>query len=189
MAGEDRRLRLAGFAWLACLQFFAAEAIAAAALPGYSYRFGYISDLGAQDSPRHGLMNGSFVVQGVLIATGLALSWGALGRGGRALGGTVSLAVCALGVALVGLAPEDVASGWHYAGAAGNLVGSNLGALLIGRRGGVAAGAVGLAACLALGAESYGGLGVGTLERLASYPFLIWLAAFGAAHARDKGRP
>ena len=173
--------RIGGWAWLACLQFFVAEAIAAAATPGYSYRFGYISDLGAQTSPRHAVMNGSFVVQGALIALGLALSWRALGGGPRALGGKLSLAVCALGVALVGLAPEDVASGWHYAGAAANLVGSNVGALLIGRRGGVLAGAIGFCACLALGAEAYGGLGVGTVERLASYPFLLWLAGFGAA--------
>lgn len=173
--------RAGAWVWVACLQFFVAEAFAAAALPGYSYRFGFISDLGAQDSARHAVMNGSFVLQGALIATGLALSWGALGRGGRALGGKVSLAVCALGVALVGLAPEDVASGWHHAGAASHLVASNLGAMLIGRRGGVVAGAIGFAACLALWAEVYGGLGVGIVERLASYPFLLWLAGFGAA--------
>lgn len=186
------RLRAAGLAWLACLQFFAAEAYSAAASPGYSYRFGYISDLGATDcaavcSPRHAWMNGAFVLQGALIAVGLALAWRALGEGRSARTGKLCLAVCAASVVLVGLAPENVAPGWHYLGATANLVGSNLAAVTLGwvgapaLRAGVLLGGVGLAACLALGLRAYGGLGVGFVERLAAYPFLFWLAASGAA--------
>jgi hypothetical membrane protein len=187
----DRR-RAGGLAWLCAVQFFGAEAFAAAAVPGYSYRFGFISDLGAaMGSPRQGWMNASFVLQGGLIVAGVA--------GGRdfPLAARVALVVCALGAALVGLAPEDVAPGWHYLGAAANLVGCNIGALLSGlgpgagraARAGIAAGAVGLAACVALGAHAYGGLGVGTVERLAAYPFVLWLAANGAATLLGDGGP
>jgi hypothetical membrane protein len=188
------RLRAAGFAWVACLQYFAVEAVAAAASPGYSYRFGYISDLGATEcaavcSPRHGWMNASFVIQGVLIAAGLALAWPALGKSRLATFGKICLAVCAAGVALVGLAPENAAAGWHYFGATANLLGCNLAALALGLTGapalhaGAVAGVVGLAACLALALRADGGLGVGVVERLAAYPFLAWLAGAGAALA------
>ena len=184
------RVRAGGLAWLCALQFFVAEAFAAAAVPGYSYFQGYISDLGADiGSPRHGWMNASFVLQAVLILTGLAL-----GRA-RPRAATTALAVCAVGVGVVGLAPEDVAPGWHYAGAAANLVGCNLGALLSGlapragaaARTGIAAGAVGLAACGALGLHAYGGLGVGAVERLAAYPFVLWLAVNGASALMGDG--
>ena len=164
-----------------------AEAFAAAAVPGYSYRFGFISDLGADiGSPRHVWMNASFVLQAGLILTGLAL-----GRA-RSIVATLALGLCAVGAGIVGLAPEDSAPAWHYAGATANLVGCNLGALLSGlaaradgaTRTGIAAGVVGLAACGALGLHTYGGLGVGTVERLAAYPFVLWLAANGAAALR-----
>lgn len=192
MSLSPGRLRAAGLAWVACLQYFAVEAVTAAASPGYNYRFGYISDLGATEcasvcSPRHGWMNASFVVQGVLIAAGLALAWSALGKSRLATFGKISLAVCAAGVALVGLAPENVAAGWHYFGATANLVGCNLAALALGLTGasalraGAVAGVVGLAACLALALHADGGLGVGAVERLAAYPFLVWLAGSGAA--------
>ncbi len=186
----SERARWGGLAWLCALQFFVAEAFAAAAVPGYSYRLGFISDLGADmGSPRHIWMNASFVLQGGLILTGLA--WGRA----RPLLATLALAICAAGVALVGLAPEDSAPGLHYAGATANLVGSNLGALLSGlapragfaARTGIVAGAVGLAACAALGLHAYAGLGVGTVERFAAYPFVLWLAVNGASALRGDG--
>lgn len=186
--------RIGGLAWLACVQFFAAEAVAAAAFRGYSYRLDYISDLGAEGSPRHALMNASFMLQGALIAVGVASAWRELGAGRLALFGKACLAVCAAGVFLVGAAPEDVAPRWHYLGATANLAGCNLGALALGlahsarsvRRAGAFAGGLGLAACAALGAQSYGSLGVGVVERLAAYPFLVWLAAFGVARAMGR---
>ncbi len=179
------RVRLGGLAWIACLQFFAAEGLAARAFDGYSYRFDYISDLGAaQGSPRDALMKASFLLQGALIAAGVAGAWRELGAGF----GKACLVLCAAGVFVVGAAPEDVAPGWHYLGAAANLAGCNLGALALGcargatpvQRAGVLAGGLGLAACVALLLHADAGLGVGVVERLAAYPFLIWLAAFGA---------
>lgn len=192
--------RLGGLAWLAALQFFVAEAFAARSVPGYTYRLGYISDLGAVRcaeicSPRHAWMNGAFVLQGALIPAGLALSRRSEDLGGRL--SVAALAACAIGVAVVGIAPEDTAPGWHYFGATLNLVFCNVGALAGGlsrgasgvARSGIVAGAVGLGACAALALSAYGDIGVGAVERLAAYPFLVWLAANGASRllARDGG--
>jgi hypothetical membrane protein len=117
------------------LQFFAAEAV-----PGYDYRYGCISDLGAVGcadicSPRHALMNASFVLQSGLILTGFSL------------------------------APRA----------------------RVAARSGIAAGAVGLAACGALGLNACGGVGVGAVERLAAYLFVLWLAVNGASGLRGDG--
>jgi hypothetical membrane protein len=196
----DRRAQIGGLAWLGCAQFFAAEAIAASRYPGaYSYRFDFISDLGAATcakhcSPLHTLMNASFLLQGVLIATGLVLIRPRLGADGASRIGALCLFVCAVGVFVVGAAPEDVAPAWHYAGAAANLAGCNLAALAIGlgrdaaaspvRRAGVLLGGLGLIACLAFLTQIPDRIGVGLVERLAAYPFLFWLIAFGAAVLR-----
>jgi hypothetical membrane protein len=196
----DGRARLGGLAWLGCSQFFVAEAIAASQYRGvYSYRSDFISDLGAVGcagpcSSLHALMNGSFLLQGVLIATGLVLIRPRLGAGGVNRFGALCLVVCAVGVFVVGASPEDVAPAWHYAGAAANLVGCNLAALAIGvgrdattshiRRAGVLAGILGLMACLAFLTQIPERIGVGLVERLAAYPFVLWLIAFGAALLR-----
>jgi hypothetical protein len=103
-------------------------------------------------------------------------------------------------VFVVAASPEDVAPAWHYAGAAANLVGCNLAALAIGlgrgatsgrvRRAGVLAGGLGLMACLAFLTPIPERIGGGLVERLAAYPFVLWLIAFGAALLRGvDGRP
>ena len=83
-----------GIAWIAAtLQYFAAQGVAATAWhPPYSWSGNYISDLGNTAcgpfavphgasmyvcSPRHALMNGSFVVLGALFVTGTLLLRGA----------------------------------------------------------------------------------------------------------------
>lgn len=184
--------------WVCCLQFFVAEAIAALAWQGssYSYRVNYISDLGAAGSagagwsPLHALMNASFVLQGALIAVGAVLVWPRFPRGrlwGLALG---LVAASGAGVFLVGLAPEDVAPGLHYFGAGENLLLSNAGAALLGvplfrknRAAGVlslAAGLLGLAGLAGLMSHADFGLDPGGIERVAAYPFPLWIAGMGA---------
>ena len=46
-------------------------------------------------------------------------------------------------------------------------------------------------ATLLLGMHAFPGLGVGGMERVAAYPFPLWLAAMGAMVLRrgDEGRP
>jgi hypothetical membrane protein len=159
--------RWGGALWVGCLQFFVAEAVAAAGFVGsYSFRRNYISDFGAFScagggcSPLHAL--------GLIAASGL-------------------------GVALVGLAAEDSAPGWHYLGAAENLLFCNAGAALLGlslfREGSASRavgllslsfGLIGLAGLGGLAAGHDFGLGVGGVERVAAYPFPLWIAGLGA---------
>ena len=191
--------RRGGWLWVGCLQYFAAEAIAVAGFRGgYSFRRNFISDLGtvrcgdgAGCSPLHPLMNASFLVQGVLIFAGAVVVWPLFPRGlaRLALG---LIAASGLGVAVVGLAPEDAAPGWHYLGAAENLLLSNTGAALLGaallrekrapRAVGLLSlgfGLIGLAGLAGLAVRVDFGLGAGVIERIAAYPFPLWLAGMG----------
>ncbi|MUK01680.1 DUF998 domain-containing protein [Vibrio cholerae] len=85
MSSQRRSLLIAAMLWvLGAVVYVAAEALTAAAFPGYSYATNYISDLGvpdvgsfqgrAIDSPRHELMNAAFVVQGVLYFAAVLLA-------------------------------------------------------------------------------------------------------------------
>ena len=191
--------RRGGWLWVGCLQYFAAEAIAVAGFRGaYSFRRNFISDLGtarcgdgAGCSPLHPLMNASFLVQGVLIFSGAVVLWPLFPRGlaRPALG---LIAASGLGVAVVGLAPEDAAPGWHYLGAAENLLLSNTGSALLGaallrekrapRAVGLLSlgfGLIGLAGLAGLAVRVDFGLGAGVIERIAAYPFPLWLAGMG----------
>lgn len=208
----SRRVDVGALLWVGCLQYFVAEAVCISAWRGvYSLRNNYISDLGARAcpgagagvatvcSPLHDLMNASFLLQGALLAIGTCLvfprrpasGWGAAGLGFVAASG--------LGVALVGWAPEDVAPGWHYLGAGENLIFSNLGTLLTGvalaqgpksgRRFAaysVVSGLVGLAAVALIGSSMNFGGDVGIVERLAAYPFPIWISMFGLRMLRSR---
>ncbi|MGA8445073.1 MAG: DUF998 domain-containing protein, partial [Roseiarcus sp.] len=162
------------------------------------FRRNFISDLGtarcgdgAGCSPLHPLMNASFLVQGVLIFSGAVVLWPLFPRGlaRPALG---LIAASGLGVAVVGLAPEDAAPGWHYLGAAENLLLSNTGAALLGaallrekrapRAVGLLSlgfGLIGLAGLAGLAVRVDFGLGAGVIERIAAYPFPLWLAGMG----------
>jgi hypothetical membrane protein len=195
--------------WIGCLQFFAAEAIAAVGFAGsYSYRRNYISDLGALGcgagcSPLHALMNASFVLQGVLIFVGAVVLWPLLARGALSQLALGLVAASGFGVALVGLAPEDFAPGWHYPGAAENLLFCNAGAALLGvallREGSaprvvgffsLGFGLLGLAGLTGLATGHDFGLGLGGVERLAAHPFPVWIAGMGAwLLSGGKSRP
>lgn len=210
------RERAGAMLWIACLQYFLAEALAIQGWSGaYSLTANYISDLGAIGhsgaagcdamagaacSTRHALMNASFLLQGALIAGGAALARPGFPRGRLFAVALALIAASGAGVFVVGLAPEDVAPGPHYLGAAENLFCCNAGMTAMGiallrwrpeaRRMALialAAGAAGLAgfAGLALGIDF--GLGVGGVERVAAYPFPLWLAGFGAVLARRGG--
>jgi hypothetical membrane protein len=191
--------RWGGAVWIGCLQFFVAEAIAAAGFAGsYSFRRNYISDLGALGcgagcSPLHALMNASFVLQGVLIVVGALVVWPLFPQGTLSRLALGLIAASGLGVALVGLAPEDFALAWHYLGAAENLLFCNAGAALLGvallREGrapravgllSVAFGVIGLAGLAGLAFGYDFGLGSGGVERVAAYPFPLWIAGMGA---------
>lgn len=137
---------------LAAFVYLAAEAVTAAAFPGYSYANNYISDLGIPDvgafdgrtidSPLHAVMNSAFVVSGLLYLAAAVLAARLpaarqFASGYRRL--FVGLAAAyAVGIALVGLVPGSQTSAenglavLHVAGAALAIVGGNLAAITAG---------------------------------------------------------
>jgi hypothetical membrane protein len=206
----QRRLVILGaLCWIAGLEFFAAEAIAAAGWPGYSYAEFDISFLGATNcapfadpssaeiakdagdlcSPRHAWMNAGLVLLGLLHLAGLAATWKAWPRGWATGLGLPALAAAACGAMLVGFAPVDGPVALHHAGAGVSLVTGNLGMLLMGlglreRMPALAvfsfvAGVIGLAGLLGYQSHVDFGLGYGTTERAAAYPQTVWYAVLG----------
>jgi hypothetical membrane protein len=176
--------------WALCFQFFVAEQIARLRWPGqYSMSMNWISDLGTANSPLHWVMNGSFVLQGVLITVGAILMRRLFPA---KLGYQVALMlflVSGLGVLVVGLVPADRVAGVHRLGAQVHLFAGNLAMILMGLamiagaartrfRGAITllAGLLGLTALVLLG---LGEKDVGTFERLAAYPLTLWLTWTG----------
>ncbi|MEV4569426.1 DUF998 domain-containing protein [Nonomuraea sp. NPDC049419] len=183
----------AGVAWLSCLQVFAVDFVVQAEwVAPYPVSEGYLSDLGntacgpTACSPRHALMNGSFLVLGLLLVAGLLLASGA--RGGRA--GRVMVALAGLGWILVGLAPENENMLLHLIGALLIFVCGNVGMIVYGLRlrtsghhfvgvWSLFTGAVGVAATALFLSGQFLGLGLGGMERLAVYAIVVWAAVLG----------
>jgi hypothetical membrane protein len=176
--------------WALCFQFFVAEQIARLGWPGnYSMTGNWISDLGAANSPRHWVMNGSFIVQGVLISVGAILMRRLFPAKASYRVALLLFVVSGLGVLVVGLMPEDRDAQVHRLAALVHLLGGNLAMVLMGLA--MAAGAARvrfrgvitlLAGLLGLTALVLLGLGeknVGTFERLAAYPLTLWLTWTG----------
>ena len=160
--------------------------VAAATTGGYGFARDTVSRLGevgcsaAYCSPRHELMNASFVVFGVLLAAGATLLHRRLGPLVTAL-----LVVSGLSSVATGLAPQDQGATLHLLAAAPLFVAQPLALLLLGARvrreqPGTAraltvTGAVTAAA--AIGFVALGDIPVtGALERLALWPVLVALA-------------
>lgn len=212
-------MRTGAALWIGTLQFFVVEAVVQSRWPThYDRRNYYISDLGALHcsrasdgrfvcSPWHALMNASFVAQGALIAGGALLLhhvWAISSTRWQASTATALLASAGVGIALVGLAPEDTVHAVHAAGAAANFAAGNAGLLMllfVGRGAsrplpllsGVWAGvlgAVGLAALASFLTGSYWGLGVGGIERVIAYPVpaALPVVAIGVLLATGRGR-
>jgi hypothetical membrane protein len=209
--------RLGAGLWLFCFQFFVGEQIARLGWPGhYSMARNYISDLGAVRcgggatcSSLHWVMNGSFVLQGLLIVFGTVLVRSFFPE---RLVYRIALAlfvIAGIGVLEVGMVPEDINFRLHLLGAAANFLGGNLAMILLGlvmiRRSvcealpsrfrswiTFALGSIGLLATIALafrGTPSWAALGwnTGTVERLAAYPLPLWLTWTGFLILRELG--
>jgi hypothetical membrane protein len=206
--------RLGAGLWLLCFQFFLGEQIARLGWTGhYSMARNYISDLGAVRcdvssgcSSLHWVMNGSFMLQGLLIVFGAVLVRGFFPA---KLVYQIALAlfvIAGLGVLEVGAVPEDVNFRLHLLGAVANFVAGNLAMILLGwvmiRRSvrerlprlkswiTFALGSVGLLATLTLAfrdTPSWAALGwhAGAVERLAAYPLPLWLTWTGFLISRE----
>lgn len=189
MGSGRRAARWGAVALLVRPVYIATEfVVAAATTGGYSFLSDSVSRLGevgcsaAYCSPRHELMNGSFMVFGVLLVGGALLL-------SRSLGPWVTglLMVSGLSSVATGLAPLDQDATLHAIAAAPLFVAQPVALIVLGARlrnsrpalawallgAGVATGTAALTFVL-----SGDGPASGVLERLALWPVLVGLAGF-----------
>lgn len=104
MTTRRRTLSVVAALWIsAAVIFFSFEAIAAAAIPSYSYTAKYISVLGVPEwSPRAGLMNWGFYLQGVLFLVGALVAVRAIRARWTGMAFLLLTAINAVGNLLVG---------------------------------------------------------------------------------------
>ena len=187
-------LRWGALALLVRPLYIATEIVVAAATTGgYSFvsdsvsRLGEVSCSAAYCSPRHELMNGSFIGFGVLLAVGAVLLSRSLGRWA-----TVLLVVAGLSSVATGLAPLDQDATLHALAATPLFMAQPVALLVLGARSwgdqprlasvlissGVVTGAAAVLFVLGGGAAS------GALERLALWLFLVTLAGYAWTRLR-----
>jgi hypothetical membrane protein len=201
---ESRQIILGGFFWILNIQYYLVQFIVAKDWPksnGYSLSNNTISDLanthcgsyGARlvCSPLHIYMNISFIILGLTIILGAVLLRKYAVIGFYTKTGLICLIFSGLGGILVGLFPENVAASPHVLGASLSFGLGNIGLLLLGYYGvkfskyvrglGLVFGLIGLLASILFISHSYLGLGIGGMERIASYPQSIWMIVAGSS--------
>ena len=196
----SRAAQLGAIAFLLRPTYIATEVVTAAATTGgYSFVSSSVSKLGEVGctetycSPRHEVMNGSFMAYGVLLAGGALLLMKPLGPWVTAL-----LVVSGVSSYATGLAPLDQDATLHTIAATPLFVGQPLALLLLGLRvredrprlstALLATGVVTAAAAVGFIVSGDDRAG-GALERLALWPVLFGLAGFAWAHRpRRPGR-
>lgn len=200
-ANHARSRPLGAMLWVSNIQYFIVQIVAAVAWTriGYSWTSNTISDLANTHcglygsrlvcSPLHTVMNISFVVVGITIIGGAVLLQRELASGLAERLGFGCMALAGVGAILIGLFPENSVSSMHVAGATLSFVLGNVGMIVLGARlerlpkilraYTVLSGVVGLAALLFFMKNTYGGIGIGGMERFVSYPQTIWMIVFG----------
>lgn len=172
--------------------------VAAATTGGYSFLADSVSRLGEVGcsatycSPRHELMNGSFMAFGVLLAGGAVLLARPLGPWATGL-----LVVSGLSSVATGLAPLDQDSTLHAIAAAPLFVAQPIALIVLGARlrhdrprlarALLATGAVTGVSAVTFVLSGDGPVS-GALERLALWPVLIGLAGFAWTQLPGRGR-
>ncbi|WP_322920544.1 DUF998 domain-containing protein [Nocardioides renjunii] len=194
----SRAARLGALLLLLRPTYIATEVVTAAATTGgYSFvsdsvsRLGEVGCTAAYCSPRHAVMNGSFMVYGVLLAGGALLLAGRLGPWVTGL-----LVVSGVSSVATGLAPLDQDATLHTLAAAPLFVAQPAALLLLGARlrgteprlatGLQAAGVVTAAAAVGFVVAGEG-RAAGALERLALWPVLFGLVAVGWSWRPRRG--
>jgi hypothetical membrane protein len=200
-------------AWLSAGQYFIVQLLVARLWPvPYSFTRNFISDLGNTScgwstkhaqlwicSPAHHWMNASFVLLGITTAAGALLLRKQLLPNRLGLLSTAAFVASALGIAMVGLNPENLAGSRHIAGAYLDCYGSVMAIGLFGfslkqqrRLPGLAnfslvsAGFILLTSMVYLvnyyfhvGSLLELGLGEGGSEKLNNYPIYLWQISVG----------
>lgn len=203
IARKDRaQIIIGALCWIAKLEFFAAEYIAAAAWPGYSFRDNTISLLGAHTcgagpaggglgmcSPLYWVMNGGLILAGLLTIAGAVLTrkaWPAT----RPIQIALTLVIIAgIGTVGIGIWPVDGNEILHVASTLTTFVPGCIGVMLLGavmtphhRVFGIITvlfGAVSLGALALFGAHIYLGFGHGGMERVAGNASTLWYVVAG----------
>lgn len=190
---ERAAATIAGGCWVATgLYFPMSVAVAATWSPPYEVRDNLISDLGASMSPAHAWMNLTFVVIGVLTASG-AVAWAAVREGRTAARSVACGLIVVAGIAnvMVGLVPSDGDAALHKTAAVTYFIAhvAAMALLLFAfRRTGTGLAAwtaafiaLSIAGAVALGYDGHFGLGAGVAERLALDTLAVWRIGVGAA--------
>jgi hypothetical membrane protein len=194
---------------IANVQFGLAQVVAAAAWnPPYNWLTNVISDLGNTAcgqfavhgatsyvcSPRHAVMNTSFVISGVLLIVGTLALWRMWPARRMTTVALLLLVISGVGKMIVGFVPENTNAALHTLGASNILIGSvailliSLAVLSQSRAlaiTGLVISIVSLSATILWTAAQYAGpaldlgLGTGGMERLADYPTNVWLIIVG----------
>jgi hypothetical membrane protein len=190
-----------GFCWLLTLTFFVGQIIAQSQMSTpYSLATNEISDLGVTTcgpvtvftyhaivcSPLHTVMNGTFIVTGLLFLLGIIGTCRAWPRRRLTIWGLAFLALAGTGEILAGLAPENVNPGLHVFSALLGIPGASIGLLLLGTAVWRGQRWVGIFSLLCGTVGLFGffiapstGLAIGVAERLASSPTVVWMMALG----------
>ena len=185
------------------LYFFAQIAVAWVYRPSYSVVLNPISDLGNTScspygghdvcSPRHALMNVTFVLLGIVMGSGSTLLYQEFSERRRpervaAFVGFLCMGIAGVGTVLVGIYPENANHAVHVTGAALAIGVGNLGIFILGavlslpesmRRYMVLFSTVSVTALILFASHRSFGIGDGTMERIAAYPETVWLITFG----------
>jgi hypothetical membrane protein len=195
----DRYPLIGPAVWMLSIQYFVIQIIAAHSYRyGYSLRFNTISDLGNSlcgayshrlvCSPQHNVMNASFILLGLTMATGSLLIYQEFKKSAGSLIGFSFMALAGLGTCLVGLYPENTNAAIHTLGASQPFLLGNIALVLLSyslplpkvlRYYTRISGYFTLFALLFFITGHYLGLGIGGLERLVAYPQTVWLIVFG----------
>ncbi|HVA11531.1 MAG TPA: DUF998 domain-containing protein [Candidatus Dormibacteraeota bacterium] len=185
--------------WILSVQYFIIQIITALAFrTTYSLRFNTISDLGNSAcgnyssryvcSPQHNLMNASFILLGLTMASGSLLIYQGFKRDRVTLMGFGLMAIAGFGTLIVGLFPENTISFLHIFGASLPFLLGNAGLVILSislniprllRYYTFLTGVIALIALVFFYTGHYLSLGLGGMERLVAYPQTFWLIVFG----------
>lgn len=202
----DRYPWLGPLVYLLSIEFFVAQLVVAGAwLRPYSWSSDTISDLGRTAcglqggrlvcSPLHAIMNASFIIIGIIMVSGSFLIYQEFRESKLTLLGFSLVALGGLGSALVGLFPENINPTLHLIGAGLSFLIGNISLVALGislrripmplRIYTFLSGLLALAAMYFFVQQDYGILGIGGVERIVSYPQILWLCLFGAYMSRS----
>jgi hypothetical membrane protein len=195
----DRYPLIGPVVWVSSVQYFVIQIIAGQTYKtAYSLRLNTISDLGNTVcgmysgryvcSPLHNLMDASFIVLGITMASGALLIYQEFRRDTMTLIGFSFMALAGFGTVLVGLFPENTISILHTSGASLPFLLGNIGLIILGtslaipkllRYYTLLSGVIALIALVFFYTQHYLGIGIGGMERFVAYPQTLWLIAFG----------